>query len=100
MSNFRILFDGVSDSARPSQRLVRIEVDVEAESGVGGVVVEADFGKYERSRTRTARQLDSVVQPTIFAVTQTKELGDGILTFCHRLPFSKKQKTENCTGAA
>ena len=37
---------------------------------------------------------------TIFAVTLRKAPDGGVLTLCQRLVFSKKQITENCTGAA
>lgn len=87
----RGFFDGVDAGARPSQR-DRFEVGVAA--GVGVAIAELGLGRYVRSRTRRARRFVSVVRPASFAVTLRKAPDGGVLTFCHRLVFSKKQTTE------
>jgi hypothetical protein len=68
VSSFRI-FEGVNESTRPSQRLERFDVDVGVDIEFGAEAVELGLGKYARSSIQTARQLVSVVRPTIFAVT-------------------------------
>lgn len=67
VSNF-CFFVGVDESTRPPQRFERFDVGVGVRFGAE-VVVSIDLGKYARSRTRSAKQLVSVVRPTILAVT-------------------------------
>jgi hypothetical protein len=97
-SKTRGFFEGVDGAARPSQRFDRFEGGVAV--GVGAATAGAGLGRYARSRTRRARWFVSAVRPATFAETLRKAPDDGVLTFFQRLVFSKKQTTENWTGAA
>ena len=96
-SETRGLLVGVDGPARPSQRLDRLDGGVGV--GVGAGAAEGGFGRYVRSRTRRARRFVWAVRPATFAVMVRKAPDGGVLTFCQRLVFSRKQVTENCTGA-